>query len=139
MLLLTAGCVTPAAVDGPVVEQADMMTFMEAGLRPEVPLFPGFLLMECFELHQHGRVPGTPWIGGDISCEFSLGRMWNVLSRELERAGWVPEKVELERSSFRYKGALEDQSLEIRAVRGTAQTRVFILYHPGMELAVARK
>ncbi len=135
ILILTTsllwGCVAPDNAGDPVIVESESMTYLESGLRPEVLLFPEYLLMEDFELHQHGRIPGTPWVGGGMTTSLPLARVRSQLSDLLVAMGWSIDKVEMGNQSFRLMGTRLDRTLEIRAVQGTGATQIFVLYNPG--------
>ena len=67
-----AGCKTNEEPAEPVVNIAETMMFLEPGLRPEVLLFPEYLMMEDFELQQHGRIPESKLIGAAMSSQLGL-------------------------------------------------------------------
>ncbi|WP_372805796.1 hypothetical protein [Pontiella sp.] len=106
------------------------MTFLEAGFRPEVLLFPEFLLMEDFELHQHGRIPETRLVAAGMNSSLGLASVRMRFSEALGEAGWSMGKVEMAKQSFRMLATLGVEELEIRAVQGGADTQVFLLYLP---------
>jgi hypothetical protein len=129
--LLFGGCASRPEQADPVVIQSEAMTYLESGLRPEVLLFPEYLLMEGYELHQHGRIPETPWIGGGMKTGFSLKTVRSQIGDLLAAMGWSIDKVEMGRQSFRLMSTKLDRTLEIRAVQGSGPTQIFILYNPG--------
>lgn len=124
------GCVAPDDPGPPVVDAAESMTFLEAGLRPEVLLFPDYMLMEDFELSQHGRIPETRLIGAGMRTKLGLRLVRNRFSDELLAQGWTVDKVEIGKQSFRLMAKNKGAEVEIRAVQGTGPTQVFLLYLP---------
>lgn len=130
-LLLAAGCVAPEEPTEPVVNTDEAMTFLEAGLRPEVLLFPSYLLMEDFELNQHGRIPENQTVGVGMKTKLDLKTVRSRFSDVLAEQKWKTDKLEFGKQSFRLMASLKDKSLEIRAVQGTGPSQIFILYHPG--------
>jgi hypothetical protein len=106
------------------------MTFFEAGFRPEVLLFPEFLLMEDFELHQHGRIPETRLVGAGMNSPLALAVVRMRFSEALGDAGWLIGKVEIAKQSFRMMATTGLEEIEIRAVQGGADAQVFLLYLP---------
>lgn len=130
-LVLLTGCVAPEPPAEPVVDPAAAMEFLEPGLRPEVLLFPEYMLMEEYELNQHGRIPETELIGAGLRTKLSLATVRKEYSDALDAEGWSTTSMEIDRQAFRLIARLNDQDVEIRAVQGTGATEVFILYHPG--------
>ena len=126
--LLIAGCMAPKEPAEPVVDAAETLTFLEAGLRPEVLLFPDYLLMEDFQLFQHGRITQTNLIGAGMKTDFDLATVRRQFSDVLASKGWKTDKMEMGKQSFRQMASLQGETLEIRAVQGTGPTQVFILY-----------
>ncbi|MDF7823416.1 hypothetical protein P4B35_05285 [Pontiellaceae bacterium B12227] len=132
-LALTAllfGCSTPMQTPEPVIDQDAAMEFLEPGLRPEVLLFPDYLMMEGFELHQHGRVPGAELVGAGMRSKMSLAVIHGRLLDILDSNGWKTTKLEIEGKSFRMLAAHGLEHIEIRGVQGTGPTEVFMLYRP---------
>ena len=127
---LLAGCVTTDEPGGAVVNTAESMEFLEPGLRPEILLFPEYLLMEDFELNQHGEIPGSSLVGGGLKTELGLKLVRSRFSTALAENNWVIDNVDIGKSSFRIKGSLDNEYIEIRAVQGSGATQVFILYQP---------
>ena len=126
--LLLAGCVT----DSPevVVDEGGSMEFLEPGLRPDVLFFPEYLLMEDFELHQHGRIPETQLVGAGMQTLFSLAEVRRKYGDLLAANGWKTDKLEMGGQSFLLKASDGGgDTLEIRAVQGAGPTHVFLLYH----------
>lgn len=130
--ILWVGCKATEPVE-PVVDVNAAMEFLEPGLRPEVLLFPEYLLMEEYELNQHGRIPESRLVGGGLRTKLSLSTVRREYADALASKGWVTEKMEIEKQSFRLIATLKDESVEIRAVQGFGPTEVFILYDPGPE------
>ena len=131
-MLALAGCQTIEPPD-PVVDPAGSMEFLEAGLRPEVLLFPDYLLMEDFELNQHGKIPETTLVGAGMKSELSLAAVRRRFNDVLDERGWTIEKVEIEKQSFRVLASLKGDHVEIRATRGAGPTQVFMLYQHSPE------
>ncbi|MBT8042775.1 MAG: hypothetical protein KJN98_06360 [Pontiella sp.] len=127
---LLAGCVAPQKSEEPVVVEAETMTFLEAGLRPEVLLFPDYLLLEDFELTRHGRIPETSLVGAGMQTKMDLKITHRRLSNVLTAKGWRIDRTEVGSQSYRLMATLDGESLEVRSVKGTGATQVFILYQP---------
>ena len=125
-----SGCMTSEEPMEPVVDVDASLEFLEPGLRPEVLLFPEYLMMEEFELHQHGRIPETPLVGGGMKTEVSLSVVRGRFNDVLADNGWQLEKTEIGRQSFRLIASRGAEQVEIRAVQGGGPTQVFILYTP---------
>ena len=126
-MLALAGCQTTEPPE-PVVDLAGSMEFLEAGLRPEVLLFPDYLLMEDFELNQHGRIPETTLVGAGMKTDLSLAAVRRRFNDVLDESGWTIDKVEIEKQSFRVMASLKGDHVEIRAAKGSGPTQVFMLY-----------
>ncbi|QBG46323.1 hypothetical protein EGM51_02495 [Verrucomicrobia bacterium S94] len=131
LIVLIAGCSTPEPPAEPVVDPAEAMEFLEPGLRPEVLLFPEYMLMEEYELNQHGRIPETNLIGAGLRANLSLTTVRKAYSDVLDSKGWNVSGMEIGKQFFRLMARLKDQEVEIRAVQGQGPTEVFILYNPG--------
>ena len=114
----------------PVVQQEDVVLFLEPGLRPESLQFPEYLLMEEFELEAHGRVSGTNLIGIGLKTKLDLESARSRCYDMFAGKGWTVDKAELDSQSLRLLASKKGETLEIRAVRGTGVTQVFILYRP---------
>jgi hypothetical protein len=134
-LLVLVGCVATDPAGEPVVNVDEAMTYLEEGLRPEVLLFPEYLLMEDFELSQHGRIPESVLVGAGMKTKLGLRTVRNRFSDALASNGWKTGKVEIGKQSFRLLASLRDEEIEIRAVQGTGATQVFLLYKPHVESA----
>lgn len=114
----------------PVVDDSEIMTYLQADLRPEVMHFPDYLLMEGYELNQHGMIPGTRLIGVEMKTEFPLRAVRSAFNDIFRAYGWRTDGVEIGGLSFRLLAHLDDAFLEIRAVQGLNETQVFVLYTP---------
>ena len=123
------GCSTPPDI---VVQDEDAMIYLDPGLRPETFLFPDYLFMEDFELDQHGRIPETTLVGIDLKTNLAIKTALRRLNNVLANNGWTITKAEMAQQSFRLLAALEDKTLEVRAVQGTGPTQVFVLYQPSI-------
>lgn len=128
---MLVGCKAPSEPAEPVVNSDAAMEFLQPGLRPEVLLFPEYLLMEECELHQHGRIPETNLVGAGMRTKLSLSTVRKEYSDALDSKGWSIVKMEVERQAFRLIAKLNDQEVEVRAVQGRGPTEIFILYSPG--------
>ena len=127
---LLCGCRTPPEPSEPVVDPRSTMLFLQAGLRPEKPLFPEYLLLEGIELEQHGRIPTTSLIGAGMKTDLNLSDVRSAFMHQLAPKGWRIGDMEVGRHFFRFEAALDGRFLEIRAVQGSGQTHVFLLYKP---------
>ncbi|MDZ8117185.1 hypothetical protein [Pontiella agarivorans] len=130
-VLLLAGCAAPEPPAEPVVDPAASMEFLQPGLRPDVLLFPEYMLMEEYELNQHGRIPQTELIGAGLRTKLSLATVRKEYSDVLADKGWSISTMEIDRQAFRLIAQLNDQTVEIRGVQGRGPTEVFILYRSG--------
>jgi hypothetical protein len=126
---LLSGCTTKEPSE-PVVDPAAAMEFLEAGLRPEVLLFPSYLMLEDFQLNQHGRIPETRWVGAGIRSKLSLTNVRSRLMDALDSKGWIIQRTEIEKKSFRLIAEHRNEHIEIRGVQGFGPTEIFILYRP---------
>jgi hypothetical protein len=131
-----AGCKTNEEPAEPVVNIAETMMFLEPGLRPEVLLFPEYLMMEDFELQQHGRIPESKLIGAAMSSQLGLQQVRGRFDEALTKQGWTIDKVEIGRRSFLLMATLKQDGIEIRAVQGTGRAQIFILYEPEKPIVV---
>lgn len=130
-LFVLGGCTAPPSPSEPVVDIDASMEFLEQGLRPEVLLFPEYMLMNEYELNQHGRIPESELIGAGLRTKLSLSTVRKEFSDVLASNGWKTEKMEIERQSFRLIASLKDEEVEIRAVQGLGPAEIFIMYYPG--------
>jgi hypothetical protein len=130
---LLVGCVAPTEPAEPVVDPSETMTFLGAGLRTELLLFPEYLLMGDFELNQHGRIPGTRLVGAGMKSSLGLRVVRTRFSDALDSKGWKTDRMEIGKQSFRLVASLKDEEIEIRAVQGGGATEVFVLYQPHLE------
>lgn len=128
--LAVSGCISAREPTEPVVDVNSSMEFLGEELRPEVLLFPEFLMMADFELHQHGRIPETSLVGGGLKTALSLSVVRQRFNDVLADNGWTSEKMEIGRQSFRIMAAKGMEQVEIRAVQGSGAAQVFILYTP---------
>ena len=126
-ILLLCGCAAQVPEE-PIVDKAETMIFLGADLRPEELLFPDYLLMEGFELDQHGRIPETTLIGADMESSLGLMQVRRLFDDLLVTQGWSIDGVEIGTHYFRILAASDVGELEIRAVQGSGPTHVFILY-----------
>lgn len=129
---LLAGCATPPSPE-PAVADADAMLYLEPGLRPETLLFPEYLLMEGFELDQHGRIPESRLVGAGMKSKLPLGTVLRRFNDVLASKGWSVTQAEMGHQSFRLMAAQKGETLEIRAVQGSGATQVFVLYQPAVQ------
>lgn len=138
LLLLISACrsMDPA---GPVVDANAVMTFLQSDLMPEKLLFPEFLLMEDFELNQHGRIPGSSMIGGDMQTNLKLTEVRGRFGDALSSNGWKIDRVEVGGGSFRMLASKAGEEVEVRAVQETGAAQVFILYTPPVDGANSEK
>ncbi len=125
-----AGCHTPEEPVAPVVNSGDALIFLEPGLRPEELFFPDYLLMEDFELNQHGIIPETSLVGAGIRTELNLKTVRCRFGDVLASNHWKIDGMEVGKQSFRMMASLKADSVEIRAVQGSGATQIFILYQP---------
>ena len=127
------GCVAPPkSVEPaePVVDDTELMTYIDAELRPETILFPEYLLMEGFELDRHGRIPGSSLVGVGLKTKFPLAQVRRDVSQIMKAHDWITERTDIGGSSFRVMASLKLEKLEVRAVQGSGETQVFIVYTP---------
>lgn len=129
-VLLLSGCSALQPVPEPVIDQAAAMEYLEQGLRPEVLLFPEYLMMEGFELSQHGRIPETELVGASLKTRMGLSIARRRFMNQLDSNSWKTSKIEIEKQSFRLMAEKKREHIEIRAVQGVGPTEIFILYRP---------
>ena len=125
---LLTGCATQPDYSEPLVATDESMLFLEPGLRPEVLLFPEYLLMEDFELNQHGIIPDSSLVGGGLKTAMGLQVVRRRFNDVLAANTWTIDKVEIGKNSFRIMATLNGDALEIRAVQGSGPTQIFLLY-----------
>lgn len=130
-IILLSGCSSFQTVPEPVIDPAAAMEYLEPGLRPETLLFPEYLMMEGFELNQHGRIPETELIGAGLKTRLGLSMARRSFMDQLDFNGWKTTKMEIEAQSFRLMAAKKSEHIEIRGVQGSGPTEVFLLYRPG--------
>lgn len=122
------GCSSP---DTPaVVADEEVMLFLKSGFRPEVLLFPEYLLLEDLELEAHGRIRESTWIGAGLKTTLPLQRVHEDYRAVLVTKGWYLAPAEVAPQSVRLMAFKAGETLEIRAVQGTGLTQIFILYRP---------
>jgi len=120
--LALAGCTSapvPVMEDAPAIEPPALSV-----------LFPDYLLIDGFELNDHGRIAGTALIGADMTVLQDLGTVRSLVTEQLYLHEWTTDKMEIGRQYFRVLASLAGAEIEIRAVQGTGPTQVFLLYHP---------
>ena len=127
LLLLLAGCATEPAV---IVDKDESMTYLEPGLRPEPLLFPEYLLMEDFEINEHGVIPNTTLIAANIKTKLDLATAHQRFDQLLHSKGWKIIQTESAAHFFRLQASRRGDALEIRAVQGSGPVQVFLLYRP---------
>jgi hypothetical protein len=130
LIAFCAGCATTQEAPEPVIDPDAAMEYLEPGLRPEVLLFPDYLMVEGFELNQHGRIPESELVGAGMKSKFSLTTVRRTFLDQLDSKGWNITLTEIEGRSFRLMAARKLEHIEIRAVQGSGPTEVFILYRP---------
>jgi len=128
--ILLSGCSSLQPAPEPVIDQAAAMEYLKQGLRPEVLLFPEYLMMEGFELSQHGRIPESRLVGAGQKTGLGLAAARRRFMDQLDSNGWKTTKVEIETQSFRLMAEKKREQIEIRAVQGFGPTEIFILYRP---------
>lgn len=120
--LVLAGCAA-----APVQEAEDTLVKEPP---PPVVLFPDYFLMEDFRLNDHGRIPGTPLVGADMTVMQELGTVRSLINDQLSLHDWTTDKMEIGRQYFRVLASHAGAEIEIRAVQGAGPTEVFLLYRP---------
>lgn len=133
--LSVSGCITSRDPVETVIDVDASMEFLEEGLRPEVLLFPEYMMMADFELHQHGRIPETSLVGGGMKTDLSLAVVRGRFNDVLTANGWTSDTMEIGRQSFRILASKGEEQVEIRAVQGRGPTQVFLLYTPNPAVA----
>ena len=128
--MLLSGCSSLQPTPEPVIDQAAAMEYLERGLRPEVLMFPEYMMMEGFELNQHGRIPETDLVGAGLKTSLGLSIARGRFMDQLDANGWETTKMEIETQSFRLMAEKKQEHIEIRAVQGIGPTEIFILYRP---------
>lgn len=125
------GCTTPSSDPvEPDAADAAGMGFLEEGLHAEEYLFPEYLLLDGFKLVEHGIISQTSLIAVDMQTWFPLEVAHERLNDVMTANGWSILQVEEKRQSFRLTASMDAEFLEIRAVRGTGPTRIFVMYRP---------
>ncbi len=134
-LLFIAGCqtVTPQQDEPRIVDKSQSMVFLDPILQPEVLLFPEYLLMEGFEIQQHGRIPESRLIGAGMTSRAGIKTVFKELNSVLVANGWTASKMELHQKSFRILAENKGEQLEIRVVQGGGKSHLFLLYQPKEE------
>jgi hypothetical protein len=122
-------CLALAGCASVPVQEAEETPVAEAPLLPVV-LFPDYFLMEDCRLNEHGRIPGTPLIGADMTVAQELSAVRGLINDQLSLHEWTTDKVEIGRQYFRMLASHAGETIEIRAVQGTGPTQVFLLYRP---------
>lgn len=93
--------------------------------------FPGYFLLNDARLNDHGRIPATSLVGAGITANASLSAVHRQYQDLLQEHGWVTEREEAGRQSFRVMAWLLGATVEIRAVQGSSgPTQIFLLYTP---------
>lgn len=128
-VLMLWGCTSPESPEV-VVEDADAMLYLQAGLQPENLLFPEYLLMPDFELDQHGRIPDTTVVGVELTTRLDLETTLRRCHDMLSSNGWKMTGEEGAEHAFRLLVEKKGDLMEIRAVQGSGPTQLFILYRP---------
>lgn len=126
---LLAACTTHDVAET-VIDDAEVLVFLDPDLRPEVLLFPEYLLLEGFELDQHGRIPGTTLVGVELKADRSLQDVLQQIQDLLLGKGWAMDHTEVAAQSFRLMATRQGDQVEVRAIQGTGSTQVFILFRP---------
>ena len=122
------GCSSP---DTPaVVADEEVMLFLKSGLRPEVLLFPEYLLLEDLELDAHGRIRESTWIGAGLQTKLPLKAVHENYQAVLLAKGWRLDPAEVTLQSVRIMASKAGETLEIRVVQGIGSAQIFILYRP---------
>ena len=131
MVGVLCGCATKEAPPPDVVvDDAAAMTHLGPGIKPETLLFPEYLFMPDFELYQHGQLPGSELIGIELATRLDLPATRQRFTDMLTSREWTVTHEEGGKQSFRQLARRGGESVEIRAVRGTGPTQVFVLYRP---------
>ena len=126
-LLVSCATTEPMAV----VDDNEVLLYLEPDLRPEPLLFPEYLLMADFEIDQHGRIPNSTLVCADIKTTLNLETTHLRFNKLLISKDWIIVKDENAEHFFRLLATKQGESLEIRAVQGTAPpVQVFLLYRP---------
>lgn len=122
------GCTTPAP--SPAIQHnQEVMICLGEDMCPESFLFPSYLMMEDFELCEHGRIPGSDTlVGVDLVATIKLKEVLRRYNHMLPRHNWSVTKAEISKQTFRLKAVREDAWLEISAVQGSGSTHLLILY-----------
>jgi hypothetical protein len=125
LYLALAGCAS-----APVEMEAEDAPVLEEPPQPVV-LFPDYLLMDGFDLNDHGIIPDTGLIGADMTVAEDLAAVRSRISERLSVHKWTTDKMEIGRQYFRLLASHAGEEIEIRAVQGTGPTQIFLLYRPG--------
>jgi hypothetical protein len=128
--VLMAGCQNTDTGDLHI-DETEVMVFIDSGLRPEVLLFPDYLLPEDYELDQHGRIPGTSLVGAGMKVGKGIRQVEAQFGNLLSQKEWTVSARESSDQSFRLMADHSSGSyVEIRGVQGTGPTHIFILFRP---------
>ncbi len=94
-------------------------------------LFPEYLLLDGYELHDHGHIPRTDLIGAGMSATLPLATVRQQFGDVLYYQKWTTDRMEMGKQSFRILASRGGETLELRAVQGTTgPTQIFLLYTP---------
>ncbi len=126
-----SGCVAPHEPAAPAVDLNETLLFLGPGLHPEKLLFPEYLFFEGAQIGQHGRIPRSRWIGAGLSAPEDIKQLRKRYSDVLSARGWVIERMEVGRQSFRLEASMNGKKIELRGVQGSGPTELFLLYFPG--------
>jgi hypothetical protein len=114
-----------------VVNDNEVLLYLDPDLRPEPLLFPEYLLMADFEIDQHGKIPNSTLVCAGIKTMLNLTTTHQHLNQLLATEGWTITKDENAEHFFRLLATKQSESLEIRAVQGTSPpVQVLLLYRP---------
>ncbi len=126
---LLSGCATQPTEEAS--DWAPVAAPAEAGEQRPVIMFPGYFLMDGYELHDHGHIPQTRLIGAGMSAKLDMAAVRQQFSDVLYSHQWTTDKMELGRQYFRIMASHDGETVEIRAVQGSSgPVQVFLLYTP---------
>lgn len=126
LVFFLAGCASLPSE--PVIRASDVVTVVDSILRPETLLFPDYLLMEGFELENHGRVHGSEFIVASMKVSMPLDSVQQQLTDLLTEKAWRITKTEQSHQAFRLIAERKSAWLELRVVQGTGAARICLLY-----------
>lgn len=110
------------------IDHSKTFAFLDRALVPEELAFPDIFFPEGFEIAQHGYIPGTQMVGADLKTKQGLADVLKIYQRILEANDWRVDQLDETGLSFLLKASHEQESVELRVVRGAGVTKVYLIY-----------